>query len=78
MPSGKTSENLEALSDEELVEKFRETKSEVGGKDPAFAPPNGDDDPVRAELLRRGLAPDREDVIPDNESPSESPVEDDA
>lgn len=69
---------LRDLSDEDLIDMFRAMKTEVGGADPGFTPPDGPVDPVRAELERRGLAPDREDLIPDNASPTESPAEDDA
>jgi hypothetical protein len=66
------------LSDEELVSRFRELKSEVGGADPELTPPDGGaDSEIRGEMERRGLAPDREDVIPDDESVSEDPIVDD-
>lgn len=71
-------EDLSKLSDEELVDRFRAAKTEAGGGDPGLTPPDGLDDPIRIEMQRRGLAPDREDVIPHHESTSESPVEDDA
>lgn len=69
---------LRDLSDEELIDRFRAMKTEVGGADPGLTPPNGTADPVRAELERRGLAPDREDLIPDYTSPTDSPADDDA
>jgi len=66
------------LSDEELVSRFREIKSDVGGADPDLTPPHeGADSEIRDEMERRGLAPDREDVIPDDESVSEDPIVDD-
>lgn len=70
--------DLRALSDEELVDRFRAIKTEVGGSDPGLIPPDGKNDPIRAEMERRGLAPDREDVIPDDESRIESPAGDHA
>jgi hypothetical protein len=50
---------LSDLTDEELVAEYRHIKDE---------PADGDDPSVGAlegELRRRGLEPDREDVIPD-------------
>lgn len=71
-------ENLRDLSDEELIELFRDTKSDASGSDPALTPPDVDDqDPVRREMERRGLAPDRENLIPDDETPGEDPVVED-
>jgi hypothetical protein len=67
---------LNALSDEELVARFQETKSDGSGSDPGLTPPDTDN-AVREEMERRGLAPDREDVVPDHDS-GNSPVEDDA
>lgn len=69
--------DLGSLSDEELVERFREAKGEGSGGDPALTPPDvvvG----IREEMERRGIAPDREDVVPDSESVDEDdPVVDD-
>ena len=66
------------LSDEELVTRFREIKADSGGADPDFTPPgDGGHNEIRDEMERRGLAPDREDVIPDAESVSEDPIVDD-
>ena len=66
------------LSDEELVSRFREIKSELGGTDPGLTPPHdGVDSEIRDEIERRGIAPDREDVIPDDESVSKDPIVDD-
>lgn len=71
--------DLTELSDEELIDRFRSAKSETGGADPAFTPPgDGAEDPIRVEMERRGLAPDREDVIPAEEVPGDTVVEDDA
>jgi hypothetical protein len=58
---------LSALSDEELVARFRETKSEGSGSDPGLTPPDTQD-AIREEMERRGLAPDREDIVPDIDS----------
>lgn len=72
---------LSELSDEELVARFREMKSDAGGADPALTPHHGQDGggAIRAEMEKRGLAPDREDLIPDDQSPQSDPiVEDDA
>ena len=72
---------LSELSDEDLVARFREAKSEAGGADPALTPHGGPDGvgAIRSEMERRGLAPDREDLIPDDQSLRFDPiVEDDA
>lgn len=50
------------LSDEELVDRFRRSK--------AVDKPKPHDAALEAELRRRGLAPDRENTIPD-EPPGE-------
>lgn len=52
-------------------------KSELSGHDPRFRRV-GDDpagDPLRSEMERRGLAPDREDMIPGAETTSDYPGE---
>jgi hypothetical protein len=57
-------------TDAELVAEYRHTKDEV--TDEGTQNPNRDDDSpgaVEEELRRRGLEPDREDVIPDASSP---------
>jgi hypothetical protein len=78
MSMSERSESVGDLSDEELVSRFREIKSEVGGADPELTPPErGADSEIRDEMERRGLSPDREDVIPDDESDSEDPIVDD-
>lgn len=70
-------DDLSTLSDEDLVARFREAKSQGIGSDPAFTPPDTDD-AIRKEMERRGIAPDREDVVPDSESVHEDdPVVDD-
>ncbi len=70
-------DDLSTLSDEDLVARFREAKSQGSGSDPAFTPPDTDD-AIRKEMERRGIAPDREDVVPDSESVHEDdPVVDD-
>jgi hypothetical protein len=71
-------EDLSKLRDEELIARFRDLMSQVGGTDPELTPPDdGSHSPVRDEMERRGLAPDREDVIPDEESPDSDPIVDD-
>jgi hypothetical protein len=78
MTMGERSESVGDLSDEELVSRFREIKSDIGGGDPELTPPGERvDTEIRDEMERRGLAPDREDVIPDDESVSEDPIVDD-
>jgi hypothetical protein len=57
---------LSEWSDEELVAEFRHTKDEVTHE--GFQTPDRSNAPAGAledELRRRGLEPDREDVIPD-------------
>jgi len=69
---------LTNLSDEELIAEYRKLKTEAGGADPAFTPPEQDpESDVRAEMDRRGLSPDREDVVPDVESPKRDPIVED-
>jgi hypothetical protein len=71
----KKRESLSKLSDDEVISRFRELKSDVGGSDPALTPlADESDGDVRDEMERRGLAPDREDVIPDDVSPSSEPT----
>jgi hypothetical protein len=70
-------EEIAELSDEELVSRFREIKADAGGADPDLTPPDDDHGEIREEMDRRGLAPDREDVIPDDESVSEDPIVED-
>jgi hypothetical protein len=72
------SKDLSKLSDEELVARFRELKSEVGGADPGLSPPDdGAHGQIREEMERRGLAPDREDMIPDDKSSTADPIVED-
>ncbi len=69
---------LRRMTDEELIEAYRDAKAATGGKDPELTPP--EDEPasaVREEMERRGLAPDREDIVPDSGSPEEEPVVED-
>lgn len=69
---------LRRMTDEELIEAYRDAKTETGGNDPELTPP--DDEPasaVRGEMERRGLAPDREDIVPGSGSPEEEPVVED-
>lgn len=70
--------DIKALSDDQLVERYRQLKAEAGGDDPMLTPPDrGWDSAVREEMERRGLTPDREDIIPDSESPDEDPIVED-
>lgn len=68
---------LKELTDEELVAEFRRLKTETAGADPSLTPPDDSTAALRHEMDRRGIAPDREDVIPDEGSPTEEPVVDD-
>lgn len=71
-------ENIKTLSDDELVERYRQMKTEAGGDDPRLTPPDEAwDSAVREEMELRGLTPDREDIIPDSESPGEDPTVED-
>ena len=70
-PSGiDRSRQIEEWSDEELLEEFRYIKAEFADEDPGYR--DSDDAPaavIEDEIKRRGLEPDREDVIPNAESP---------
>lgn len=73
-----SNDHIREISDDELVERFRELKTEGPGGDPELAPPERDHtDAIREEMERRGLAPDREDVVPDDQSPEDDPVVED-
>lgn len=70
--------DIQALSDDELVARYRRLKAEGSGEDPRLTPPDrGWDNAVSEEMERRGLTPDREDIIPDSESPDQDPVVED-
>ena len=61
-------EEVRGLDDEELIARYREMKADGSGDDPRLVPPEyGLGRALRRELERRGLAPDREDVIPPND-----------
>jgi hypothetical protein len=69
---------LRRMTDEELIQAYREAKTETGGGDPELTP--AEDGPVsaiREEMERRGLAPDREDMVPGVEDPYDEPVVED-
>lgn len=69
---------LRRMTDEELVETFQKSKTETAGQDPALTPPDDDSmSAIREEMERRGLAPDREDLVPDTESMTEEPIVED-
>jgi hypothetical protein len=73
-----STEDFRDVSDDELVERFRELKSAGSGSDPGLTPPDREkESSIREEMERRGLAPDREDLIPDSESPEEDPIVED-
>ncbi len=60
-------QNAKDMSDDQLIDEYRRLKDESSGQDPRFYP--GEKgltfDLVLAEMEERGLAPDREDVVPD-------------
>jgi hypothetical protein len=61
---------IEEWSDEELVAEYRYIKGELADEDPGYR--DSEDAPadiIEEEIQRRGLSPDREDVIPDAASP---------
>jgi hypothetical protein len=61
---------IEEWSDEELLEEFRYIKAELADEDPEYRDGDGAPaDVIEEEMRRRGLEPDREDVIPDANSP---------
>jgi hypothetical protein len=65
---------IEVWSNEELVAEFRYIKGELTSEDPEYR--DSDDAPAGAieeEMKRRGLTPDREDVIPDAGGPGREP-----
>jgi cobalamin biosynthesis protein CbiG len=68
-------EDLRALSDEELIQRYQQMKTEGSGDDPRLVPPvNRSGDELEQELERRGLAPDREDLIPTIDDDDEEPT----
>jgi hypothetical protein len=61
---------IEEWSDEELLAQFRYVKAELTDEDPGYRDGDGAPaDVIEEEIKRRGLEPDREDVIPDASSP---------
>lgn len=69
---------MEGRSDEELVEEYRRLKSELVYKEFEEAEKARPGEIVEEELTRRGVMPDREDLIPepyppDEEHPMEGP-----
>lgn len=71
-------DGMKTLSDDELVARYRRLKAEGSGGNPELTPPDGGwDSEVSEEMERRGLTPDREDIIPDSESPRRDPVVED-
>lgn len=68
---------LRAMTDDELIAEYRKLKTEAGGQDPALAPPEESVGALREEMDRRGLSPDREDVVPDEDSPTKGPIVED-
>ena len=69
-PDFNRSRPIEEWSDDELIEQFRYIKAELADEDPHYR--SGEDAPadvIEEEIQRRGLTPDREDVIPDASSP---------
>jgi hypothetical protein len=70
--------DIQTLSDDELVARYRRLKGEAGGDDPRVIPPARVwRSAVREETERRGLTPDREDTIPDSETPGQEPIVED-
>ncbi len=69
MPSTPDAVTVADLSDEDLVDRFRSIKDVNNGQrastvEPALARA------VEREMERRGLMPDREDLIPDESAPA--------
>jgi hypothetical protein len=62
---------IASLSDEELVEEYRSIKDPSNGPPPQ--PGSGRGGAIEAEMIRRGLMPDREDIIPDEDIPEPDP-----
>jgi hypothetical protein len=57
---------IEEWTDERLVDEYRRLKGELADGDASA-------DAVEKEMKRRGLTPDRENVIPDAGSPTRDP-----
>ncbi|HSO49624.1 MAG TPA: hypothetical protein VLS86_03685 [Acidimicrobiia bacterium] len=61
---------IEEWSDGELLAEFRYLKAELSQEDPDYRDADGAPvDVIEQEMKRRGLTPDREDVIPDLSTP---------
>ncbi|MGH8915271.1 MAG: hypothetical protein ACRDZM_12245 [Acidimicrobiia bacterium] len=61
---------IEDWTDEDLLAEFRFIKAELAADDPKYQEGGGAPaDVVEQEIKRRGLKPDREDVIPDASNP---------
>lgn len=63
---------IEEWTDEELVQRFQYLKSEAAQGDAGERLPAAS--AIEEEMRRRGLEPDREDVIPDDPMPNEANV----
>ena len=69
---------LRRMTDEELIHAYREERADTAGLDPDLTLP--EDEPanaIREEMQRRGLAPDREDIVPAIDSHEQEPVVED-
>ena len=65
---------VEEWSDEELVAEYRHIKGELASQDPENRDPvDAPAGAIEGEMKRRGLTPDREDVIPDAGGPAREP-----
>jgi len=61
---------IEEWTDEELLEQYRYIKAELADTEPGYR--DSGEAPaavIEDEIQRRGLHPDREDVVPDASSP---------
>lgn len=61
---------IEEWSNEELLAQYRYVKAELSAEEPGYRDSDGAPaDVIEEEIERRGLRPDREDLIPDAASP---------
>ncbi|MFZ0013245.1 MAG: hypothetical protein WAL25_03925 [Acidimicrobiia bacterium] len=68
---------LRRLTNEELVDLYRRWRAEAGGAEAGVTSVEDvPDDAIREEMQRRGLVPDREDLIPDADPDGETVVDD--
>jgi hypothetical protein len=60
---------LEEWTDEELVVEYRYLKGDLADREPGQGQRQVSSEAIEQEMRRRGLEPDREDIIPEAEIP---------